>query len=371
MVEVSMLFNKPISPVSGAIGNGHRSTNAFKRPRVSSHCDEIICRCRRTSASRLWSSCQTLSRPWNVPRTKPASSITRKCLVMACRVIGKPAVNFEIDSGPSPDRRSTRRRRVSSPSAAKTAADSARPGFVLALGSLAKVRLDQLDHDRPAAVVGGECLGTTLERDAIESRLAYGQHDAARCLLEHELDQRGRLLRVIDCLFDGERMPPEREQEFGLDAIDGDLERHRRMLTLRLCHLGVDRAPDEDPAQERAGSERTLELDAEPLFKLADIGQRVPDTGAGCAQQHFLLDAIGHNDSRHTQPPGCLYYSAAPLNATHGLRIIISHVHPERSTCTSRMAITRRLLDRRRVAALLRRRQTPSRFQEGRVLCRA
>src|SRR5262249_10416875 len=112
---------------------------------------------------------------------------------MACRVIGKPAVSFEIDSGPSLDRRDTRRSRVSSPNAAKTAADSARSSLGPALRSLAKIRLDQLHHDRPALVVRHECLGPALERDAIEPRLADGQHGATRRLLERELDQGGRL----------------------------------------------------------------------------------------------------------------------------------------------------------------------------------
>src|SRR5262245_40749737 len=102
-------------------------------------------------------------------------------------------------------------------------------------------------------------------------------------------------------------MPSEREQAFGFDAIDADLERHRRMLELSLRHAGVDRRPDDDPAQERSGSEGTVELDAEPLLKLTDIGQRLPDTRPRRAQKDLLLDPIG-DDDRHMQPPGCPYY---------------------------------------------------------------
>src|SRR4029453_10550843 len=131
-------------------------------------------------------------RPWIVPCSKPALCITRRCLVMACRVIGKPAVSFEIERGPPPDRRETRRKRVSSPNAAKTAADSPRSGFVLALRSLGKVRLNQLHHDGPAFVVRRERLGPAFKRNTVEPRLPDGQHDAARRVLEHELDQRGR-----------------------------------------------------------------------------------------------------------------------------------------------------------------------------------
>src|SRR5262249_25950027 len=120
-------------------------------------------------------------------------------------------------------------------------------------------------------------------------------------------------------------MPSEREPTFGLDAIDGDLERHRRMLALRLRHPGVDRRPDDDTAQERSGGERTVELHAEPLLQRTAIGRRLPDPRPWCAQKHFLLDAVGNHD-RHTQPPGCQYYSAAFINATQGLRITFSIV---------------------------------------------
>ena len=159
---------------------GHRSTSAFNRPSVSSHCAEIISRCCRRSSNRFRSNCQTLCRPWAKPRTKPALSITRRCLVMACRVIGSPTVSFAIDSGPSPARRDTSRSRVSSPSAAKTNADSPRSGFVLALRSLGKVPLDQRRDDRPAFVVRGKCARAPLDRDVVESRLADGEHDPAR-----------------------------------------------------------------------------------------------------------------------------------------------------------------------------------------------
>src|SRR5215813_6306710 len=245
-----------------------------------------------------------LSRPWVALRTKPAFSITRRCLVMACRVIGNLAVSLEIESGPSPERRETRRSRVSSPSAAKTAADSVSSAFALALRSLAKIRLDQLDHDRPALVVRCECLRPAFERDRIEPRLADDQQDAVWCVLQHELDQRGRLFRVINCLIDGEWMPSEREEAFGLDAIDGDLEGYSRMLSLGSRHVGIDRRADEDPAHARSGRKRMIEPDAEPLFKLADIGQRIPDTFAWRAQKHLLFNSV-RDRNRHVQPPGC------------------------------------------------------------------
>src|SRR5437870_10450588 len=152
-------------------------------------------------------------------RTSPAFSMTRRCLVIAWRVMAKPAVSCAIDMGPSRHSRTTRRSRVPSPSAANTGADAASFAFVLERRRLRKVLLDERHHDRPALLVRRERLRAAFQRDAIEARFADGQHDAAGDLLEDELDQGGRLGRIVHTALDRERMPAEGEQPLRFDAI--------------------------------------------------------------------------------------------------------------------------------------------------------
>src|SRR5436305_1303720 len=97
-----------------------------------------------------------LSRPRALLRTRPASSITRRCLVTACRVIGSPPASLEIDSGPPSQRRETRRRRVSSPSAAKIEAELASSACFARVSVLRKILLDEGDDLAPALFVRGE-----------------------------------------------------------------------------------------------------------------------------------------------------------------------------------------------------------------------
>src|SRR5262249_17321671 len=73
------------------------STNFFNRPRAASHCFEITSRYRRASSRRWGSSCQTLSRPYLAACTRPAFCITRKCFVIAWRVMSPPAVSLVMD----------------------------------------------------------------------------------------------------------------------------------------------------------------------------------------------------------------------------------------------------------------------------------
>src|SRR4051812_12612848 len=98
----------------------------------------------------------------------------RRCLVTACRLTRAPAVSCVIDIGPRSDSRPTMRRRVSSPSAAKSAAERL-PGWerpaVRALAALAKVLRDQVHLVRPAALVRGERLCATRQRDPVEAGL--------------------------------------------------------------------------------------------------------------------------------------------------------------------------------------------------------
>src|SRR5262245_42102537 len=124
--------------------------------------------------------------------TNPASSSTRRCLVIAWRVMSKPAASFAIDSGPSSPRRETRPRRVRSPIAKKTSADAAMRGAPPRLCLTGKVFLDERHLHAPAGLVGGEGPGAALERNRVEARLDHGQEHAIGALLESEDDERGR-----------------------------------------------------------------------------------------------------------------------------------------------------------------------------------
>ena len=129
-----------------------------------------------------------------------------------------------------------------------------------------------------------ERLGAARERNAVESRFGDGQQRAAGRFLETELDERGRLLRVVRLRIDGVRMPAVRKVVLGLDPFDDHLERQVlvagiRDLTARRCAL-----------RKRRG-----QLDSEPFAELRGVGERAPHPRAGCAQNDLLLDAIGHD----------------------------------------------------------------------------
>src|SRR5579862_9139412 len=116
-----------------------------------------------------------LSRPCLLLRTRPALCMTLRCLVMACRVTLEPVANRVMDMGPSSQSRSTRRKRVWSPSAAKMGAAS--------LLSLGKVCLDQRHLYGPALLIARECLGAARERDLVEAGFSESQHHPVRQLL--------------------------------------------------------------------------------------------------------------------------------------------------------------------------------------------
>src|SRR5205807_329211 len=172
-----------------------------------SHCCERRSRKRCASFRRSTSSSKTFSRPCHALRTRPASSRTRRCLVIACRVTRAPCVSPAIESRPRSPRRLTMRSRVSSPSAAKT-----RSGR--------NVFLDQLHLLGPPALVRREGLGAASRREAVEPALGQGELRSARHFLERELDQRHRLFRVVEVRLDRERVPAEGEDPLRLDAID-------------------------------------------------------------------------------------------------------------------------------------------------------
>jgi hypothetical protein len=77
-------------------------------------------------------------------------------------------------------------------------------------------------------------------------------------------------------------VPAERQQSFGLDTIDGDLERH-------VCPVRIE----DPPAEVRARLEGTVEADAEPLAEALGVAKRLPDARQGGAQQDLLVNAIG------------------------------------------------------------------------------
>src|SRR5262249_21951340 len=211
-------------------------------------------RCWRASASRFGSSCHTLSRPRCARRTRPASSITRRCLAIAWRLMSKLLVSFTIDVGPSSLKRATRPNRVSSPRAKNTAADATIRAPAAALRRLpGKILLDERHLLRPATLVRRERLGAPLERDAVEAGFGDGQQDAARLVLQCELDQRRRLPRVVDAGLDGEWMPAKREESLRLDAIDRDVERHAGVRLLHRGHLRIDGGRCDGAAHWRAG----------------------------------------------------------------------------------------------------------------------
>ena len=125
-----------------------------------------------------------LSRPRLRLRASPAASSTRKCFVTAWRVTPEPAVRLAMDIGPAAPRRETRRKRVVSPSAAKTEAALLPSATAMALGRrLRKVFLDKPGLHLPAAFVGLERLGSALQRNLIEPRLRNLQQNAARGFL--------------------------------------------------------------------------------------------------------------------------------------------------------------------------------------------
>src|SRR5436190_44728 len=106
--------------------------------------------------------------------------------------MSKPAASRAMDSGPSSQRRDTSPSRVSSPNAAKMAAE-ADASAALTLRGLGKVLLDQRHHHRPAAFVRRERLRPARERNAIEAGLGDGEQHAIRRIFEREDDQRRRL----------------------------------------------------------------------------------------------------------------------------------------------------------------------------------
>src|SRR5687767_2230300 len=135
-----------------------------------------------------------------------------------------------MESGPSRPRRATSWSLVSSPSAAKIGA------ALLARMSALDELLDELRLSLPTAFVHRERLRAALERDLVEPRFGDPEERfSSPCRgLELERDERRLFLRVIDALFDGGRMPAEREQALVLDAVHDEVEGSALERLLRL-----------------------------------------------------------------------------------------------------------------------------------------
>src|SRR5690349_14317520 len=101
-------------------------------------------------------------------------------------------------------------RRVSSPRAAKRGAASRTGDLAAALGL--DMTADVLHLLRPALLVHPERLGATIEWHAVEPGLHERERRPASGVLESELDERHRLLRVVDVGLGGIRVPAIREQ---------------------------------------------------------------------------------------------------------------------------------------------------------------
>src|ERR1035438_3237441 len=71
----------------------------------------------------------------------------------------------------------------------------------------------------PAAVVPAECFEQAVAGNLVETGLSEQKQCAARGRLQPELDERGRLLRVIYLGIDGIRVPGEREEPFGFHLL--------------------------------------------------------------------------------------------------------------------------------------------------------
>src|SRR6185503_2267218 len=150
-----------------------------------------------------------LSRPTRTLRTMPASASTRRCFVTACRDRLVPSVRRAMDCGSPLSSLPSTASRVSSPSAANTAAR-----IFSALGRLCCLldMLRDVSHlCAPAAVVHAERLSPTVARNPIEARLDDAQQGPCRSLLQRELNERRWFGRVVHLRIGRIGVPGERE----------------------------------------------------------------------------------------------------------------------------------------------------------------
>src|SRR5579864_6154245 len=221
---------------------------------------------------------------------------------MAWRVRADPNVRRAIDTVPPQERRATRASRVSWPSAAKTGAAPFHFAAAFELFRMAEIFLDQRHHRRPSMLVCIERLRAARQRDLIEAGFCDGQKSVVAYVCQSKNDKRRGLARVINFRFDGEGVPPEREQPLRFDAVNSDFERPAFVGFLRLCNFGIDRRRHDYAAHARLRHERALESDAKPAAELRGVGESAPDALSGRVQKYLLFDAVG----AHLQPPDCI-----------------------------------------------------------------
>src|SRR5678815_4251123 len=124
-----------------------------------------------------------------------------------------PLVNRVIDSGSPPARRATSRKRVGSPSAAKIRAGSSRSGASV------DILLDVPRLLLPATLVHTEGLRAAGEGDRVKAGLRNREPGTVGNLVQSELDECHRLVRVVRLRVDGVGMPAEREEPLRLDLV--------------------------------------------------------------------------------------------------------------------------------------------------------
>src|SRR5215467_5732826 len=149
----------------------------------------------------------------------PACSSTRRCLVIAWRVMRVPPVSCAIERGSPALSAAISDSRVSSPSAAHTTAWWRR---FAALASLVTrdMSLDVPELRAPAAVVHAECLRAACGRQFLEPGLGDPQQRAAGNRLQPEFHQRRRFAGIILLWIDRVRMPGEAEELLRLHLLD-------------------------------------------------------------------------------------------------------------------------------------------------------
>src|SRR5690242_2026251 len=180
------------------------------------------------------------SRPRRVLRTRPESCITRKCLVTAWRVTPVPAVSLLMEADPCSQRRTTRRKRISSPRAANSATELSNSVSAIGLRFLRNVFLDELEDHAPTLLVGGEGFDAARGRNLVEAGFGHSEHDAVGYFFQGEFDERRRLFGIIYSRLSGIGVPAEGEQSLGLDPVDGNFERDMLILLLSLSDLRID-----------------------------------------------------------------------------------------------------------------------------------